>query len=76
MGTAVGKNYPTWIGPIAQLVVIEPYLMKCILNTKDETLPDFGFYIRKLFDDGLVATNGEKWLSNVNWLIMLSMERT
>ncbi|XP_050237846.1 cytochrome P450 CYP749A22-like [Mercurialis annua] len=59
-----GKNFLTWHGPRAYFVVTELDLIKEILVTdKHGTFlkqePDG--YAKKLFGDGTVTSNGEKW---------------
>ncbi|KAI8527473.1 hypothetical protein RHMOL_Rhmol12G0078300 [Rhododendron molle] len=60
---AEGRNYLSWYGPQAQLVVTDPELIKEIMNNKD------GVYLKgrldqfakKLLGDGIVLAEGEKW---------------
>ncbi|KAH0991249.1 hypothetical protein GBA52_002732 [Prunus armeniaca] len=59
-----GKNYLQWRGSQAQLVITEPELCKEILNNKGRAYPrgEPPNISKKLFGDGLVATNkAEKW---------------
>ncbi|KAE9454445.1 hypothetical protein C3L33_13647, partial [Rhododendron williamsianum] len=58
-----GRNYLSWHGPRAQLVVTDPELIKEIMNNKDGVYlkgrPDQ--FSKKLLGDGIVVTEGEKW---------------
>ncbi|KAG5521331.1 hypothetical protein RHGRI_033774 [Rhododendron griersonianum] len=58
-----GRNYLSWHGPRAQLVVTDPELIKEIMNNKDGAYlkgrPDQ--FSKKLLGDGIVVTEGEKW---------------
>ncbi|XP_050277585.1 cytochrome P450 CYP749A22-like isoform X3 [Quercus robur] len=58
-----GKNYLQWFGPKAQLVVIEPELIKEIMNNRDNAYPkpEPANYTKKLLGDGLATSEGEKW---------------
>ncbi|XP_030552325.1 cytochrome P450 CYP749A22-like [Rhodamnia argentea] len=59
-----GRNYLSWYGTQAQLIISEPELIKEVLINRDKTYPktgskDFG---KKLLGDGLVTTKDEvKW---------------
>ncbi|KAF7123929.1 hypothetical protein RHSIM_Rhsim12G0071800 [Rhododendron simsii] len=59
-----GRNYLSWHGPKAQLVVTDPELIKEIINNKDGAYlkgkPDQ--FSKKLLGDGIAVTEGEKWL--------------
>ncbi|OVA02437.1 Cytochrome P450 [Macleaya cordata] len=58
-----GKNFLSWYGTRAQLIVTEPDLIKEILNNRDGTYTKrkMDGYTKKLFGDGLVMNRGEKW---------------
>ncbi|XP_050270651.1 cytochrome P450 CYP749A22-like [Quercus robur] len=58
-----GKNFLQWYGTQPQLVITEPELIKEILNNKDKAYPKEAAvgYMKKLFGDGLSASEGEKW---------------
>ncbi|KAE9454481.1 hypothetical protein C3L33_13645, partial [Rhododendron williamsianum] len=57
------RNYLSWQGPQAQLVVTDPESVKEIMNNKDgsyhKARPDQ--FLKKLLGDGIVVTEGEKW---------------
>ncbi|XP_030552316.1 cytochrome P450 CYP749A22-like [Rhodamnia argentea] len=61
---AYGRNYLSWHGTQAQLVITEPELIKEVLVNREKTYPkpppqDF---VKQLLGDGLVTTNNEdKW---------------
>ncbi|KAI8527470.1 hypothetical protein RHMOL_Rhmol12G0078200 [Rhododendron molle] len=58
-----GRNYLSWQGPQAQLIVTNPESIKEIMNNKDgayhKARPDQ--FLKKLLGDGIVVTEGEKW---------------
>ncbi|KAL3739018.1 hypothetical protein ACJRO7_020432 [Eucalyptus globulus] len=59
-----GRNYLSWLGPQAQLVITEPELVKEVLLNRDKTYPKTGNrgFPKKLLGDGLASTpGGEKW---------------
>ncbi|XP_022727331.1 cytochrome P450 CYP749A22-like [Durio zibethinus] len=58
-----GKNYLTWEGTRAQLVISEPELVKEVLKNIEGSFPKTKFknFIYKILGDGLVAAEGEKW---------------
>ncbi|MBA0751199.1 hypothetical protein Gogos_002555 [Gossypium gossypioides] len=59
-----GKNYLTWEGNRAQLVISEPELIKEILKTNDGSFPkrkDDSSIIHKIIGEGLVTSEGAKW---------------
>ncbi|XVE91659.1 hypothetical protein REPUB_Repub01dG0029300 [Reevesia pubescens] len=58
-----GKNYLTWEGFRAQLVITEPDLVKEVLKNSEAAFPKRkpGNYIYKILGDGLVVTEGAKW---------------
>lgn len=59
-----GKNYLSWHGPQALLVITEPELIKQFLNNKEGAFvkPKVGVYLKKLVGDGLPVTRGgPKW---------------
>ncbi|XP_059650949.1 cytochrome P450 CYP749A22-like [Cornus florida] len=59
-----GKNYLNWYGVKARLVVSESELAKDVLNNKDRAYTKFEAegYLKKLLGDGLVTSEGEKWV--------------
>nr|AZZ89574.1 cytochrome P450 monooxygenase [Lagerstroemia speciosa] len=59
-----GPNYLSWFGPQPQLVVTEPEMIKDILNNKDKNYTKIKprSFLKKLLGDGLVTTEGEKWV--------------
>ncbi|XP_039159956.1 cytochrome P450 CYP749A22-like isoform X2 [Eucalyptus grandis] len=59
-----GKNYLSWHGPQAQLVITEPELIKEVLLDREKTYPKTGTkdFAKKLLGDGLVSTvDDKKW---------------
>ena len=58
-----GKIYLQWYGTQPQLVITEPELIKEIMNNRDKAYPkeEVVGYLKKLFGDGLSASEGEKW---------------
>ncbi|XP_030440213.1 cytochrome P450 CYP749A22-like [Syzygium oleosum] len=59
-----GRNYLSWHGTQAQLVITEPELIKEVLVNRDKTYPKTPAkdFVKKLLGDGLVTTNNdEKW---------------
>ena len=61
--TNVGKNFLSWHGPRAHLVVTDVDLIKDIFNDKDGAFPKGkpqGF-AKKLLGDGIITARGEKW---------------
>ena len=61
--TIAGKNYLQWIGSQAQLIVMEPELIKEVLNDRETlyTKTNPNTIVRKLFGDGIGVSRGEKW---------------
>ncbi|KAI3954484.1 hypothetical protein MKW92_053469 [Papaver armeniacum] len=59
-----GKNFLCWIGSKPQLFITEMELVKEILNNKDGAYPKYKAegYTKKLLGDGLVTTEGNKWV--------------
>ncbi|KAB2088414.1 hypothetical protein ES319_A04G173800v1 [Gossypium barbadense] len=60
-----GNIYLTWEGNQAQLVISEPEIIKEILKSNDGSFPkrkDDSSFIYKILGDGLVATEGAKWV--------------
>ncbi|KAI4368453.1 hypothetical protein MLD38_017009 [Melastoma candidum] len=60
---AYGKDYLSWLGMEAQLVVANPAQVKELLDNKDRVffkLPPESF-IKKVLGGGLVASEGDKW---------------
>jgi len=60
----VGRNYLSWLGPQAQLVITEPELVKEVLLNRDKTYPKTGSkdFAKKIVGDGLASIpGGEKW---------------
>ncbi|KAL9352326.1 hypothetical protein Peur_055006 [Populus x canadensis] len=59
-----GMNFLQWYGPQPQLIITEPELIKEILNNKDRAYPKAKApnYVKQLLGDGLVTSEGEKWL--------------
>ncbi|MBA0751196.1 hypothetical protein Gogos_002554 [Gossypium gossypioides] len=61
----LGNIYLTWEGNQAQLVISEPEIIKEILKSNDGSFPkrkDDSSFIYKILGDGLVATEGAKWV--------------
>ncbi|KAI3407382.1 USP domain-containing protein [Psidium guajava] len=61
---AYGRNYLSWHGTQAQLVITEPELIKEVLVNREKTYPKAPaqYFVKKLLGDGLVTTNNEeKW---------------
>ncbi|XVF03148.1 hypothetical protein REPUB_Repub04eG0235800 [Reevesia pubescens] len=58
-----GKNYLSWKGIRAQLVVTEPELVKEVLKNSEGAFPKIKLddYLHKILGEGLVSTEGEKW---------------
>ncbi|KAL7181453.1 hypothetical protein ACSBR1_040359 [Camellia fascicularis] len=58
-----GKNFLTWNGPKAQLVITESEFVKEILKNKEKAYPQMEFegYLKKLLGSSLVTSEGEKW---------------
>ncbi|XP_056165637.1 cytochrome P450 CYP749A22-like [Syzygium oleosum] len=59
-----GRNYLSWFGTQAQLVITEPELIKEVLINREQTFPKPGArgYGKKILGDGLVSTkDGVKW---------------
>ncbi|XP_056165640.1 cytochrome P450 CYP749A22-like isoform X2 [Syzygium oleosum] len=62
--TPQGRNYLSWYGTQAQLIITEPELIKEVLINRDKTFPKTGSrdFAKKLLGDGLVTTKGGvKW---------------
>ncbi|KAL3501534.1 hypothetical protein ACH5RR_035983 [Cinchona calisaya] len=59
-----GKNFLLWVGHKPQLIVTEPELIREILSNKDHAYPKMKVdtFAKKLIGDGLVMTEGEKWV--------------
>ncbi|KAI3867387.1 hypothetical protein MKX03_036514, partial [Papaver bracteatum] len=59
-----GKNFLCWIGSKPHLFITEMELVKEILNNKDGAYPKYKAhgYGKKLLGDGLVTTEGNKWV--------------
>ncbi|XVF38008.1 hypothetical protein REPUB_Repub20aG0060700 [Reevesia pubescens] len=59
-----GKNYLCWDGIRAQLVITEQELVKEVLKNSENAFPKSkpSIYGSKLVGDGLVTTEGEKWV--------------
>ena len=59
-----GKIFLQWLGTRPQLVVMESDLIKEVLNNKNRAYPKLELqgYLKKLFGDGIVTTEGEKWV--------------
>lgn len=59
-----GNNFLIWIGTQPEIVVTEPELIKEILSNREGKYPKRKVkgYFKKLFGDGLVVAEGEKWL--------------
>ncbi|XP_059645038.1 cytochrome P450 CYP749A22-like [Cornus florida] len=59
-----GKNFLNWYGAIPQLLISELELVKEILSNKDGAYRKVKVegYVKKLVGDGLVTSDGEKWL--------------
>ncbi|XP_022727338.1 cytochrome P450 CYP749A22-like isoform X3 [Durio zibethinus] len=65
-----GKNYLNWLGTKAQLVITEPELIKEMLKNNERDFPkrtsrerkkNEDDFARKIFGDGLVISEGQKW---------------
>ncbi|KAI6686319.1 hypothetical protein NL676_032232 [Syzygium grande] len=59
-----GRNYLSWFGTQAQLVITEPELIKEVLINREQTFPkpEARGYGKKILGDGLVSTkDGVKW---------------
>ncbi|KAL7163693.1 hypothetical protein ACSBR2_039754 [Camellia fascicularis] len=58
-----GKNFLTWNGPKAQLVITESEFAKEILKNKEKAYPQMETegYLKKLLGNSLVTSEGEKW---------------
>ncbi|KAK8491564.1 hypothetical protein V6N11_063058 [Hibiscus sabdariffa] len=59
-----GKNYLTWEGNRAQLVISDTEIIKEILKNNDGAFPkrkDDSAFIYKIIGDGLVSSEGVKW---------------
>ncbi|PON79746.1 Cytochrome P450, E-class, group I [Parasponia andersonii] len=59
-----GKIYLQWYGPRANVVILEPELIKEVLNDRDRAYfkADLDSYSKKILGDGLVFSKGEKWV--------------
>ncbi|KAH6802162.1 hypothetical protein C2S51_033608 [Perilla frutescens var. frutescens] len=59
-----GNNFVHWIGSEPEIVVTEPELIKVILSNRDGTYRKTKVegYFKKLFGDGLLVAEGQKWL--------------
>ena len=62
-GCETGKNFLTWNGPKAQLIITESEFAKEILKNKEKAYPQMEFedYLKKLLGSSLVTSEGEKW---------------
>ena len=60
----MGKIYLQYYGPRAQVVILEPQLIKEVLNDKDKAYfkADLDALSKKIVEDGLVLSKGEKWV--------------
>ncbi|XP_073131580.1 cytochrome P450 CYP749A22-like [Henckelia pumila] len=58
-----GDVFVFWMGAKAFTVVTEPQMIKEILNNKEGNFSKIndGDYVKKLFGDGIVVAEGEKW---------------
>ncbi|CAA0825563.1 cytochrome P450- family 709- subfamily B-polypeptide 2 [Striga hermonthica] len=58
-----GNNFLIWIGRQPQIFITEPELVKEVLSNKDvaHQKPRPASPVRKLFGDGLILAEGEKW---------------
>ncbi|XP_010044348.2 cytochrome P450 CYP749A22 [Eucalyptus grandis] len=59
-----GRNYLSWHGPQARLVITEPELIKEVLLDREKTYPKTGTkdFAKKLLGDGLVSiVDDKKW---------------
>ncbi|KAF8040367.1 hypothetical protein BT93_B2561 [Corymbia citriodora subsp. variegata] len=59
-----GRNYLSWYGAEAQLVITEPELIKEVLVNRDKTFlkPEAGDFTKKILGEGLFSTkDGVKW---------------
>lgn len=57
-----GKNFVTWNGAQATLIVTELDLIKEILNNNQAyTKSRTGFIVKKLVGNGLATSEGKKW---------------
>ncbi|XVF65177.1 hypothetical protein PTKIN_Ptkin09bG0225900 [Pterospermum kingtungense] len=61
-----GKNYLSWDGIRAQPVITEPELVKEVLKNSEKAFPKRNppIHTRRLLGDGLVTTEGEKWVKH------------
>ncbi|KAE8703024.1 CYP749A22 protein [Hibiscus syriacus] len=61
-----GKNYLCWNGNRAELVISEPELVKEVMRNSEKAFPKAkpSFYVSKLFGNGLVFIEGEKWVKH------------
>ncbi|KAL7110418.1 hypothetical protein ACP275_05G025100 [Erythranthe tilingii] len=58
-----GKVFYFWNGEKAELVITEPELVKEVLNKSESySRTDADKYMRKIIGDGIVASEGEKWV--------------
>ncbi|XP_059655642.1 cytochrome P450 CYP749A22-like [Cornus florida] len=59
-----GKNCVNWYGPKPRLIVTESELVKEVLNNREKAYGkmDAEGFVKKLFGDGLVFSEGEKWV--------------
>ncbi|MCL7036538.1 hypothetical protein MKW94_026266, partial [Papaver nudicaule] len=59
-----GKNFLCWIGPQPTLFITEIEFIKEILNNKngDYLKRESEGYVKKLLGEGLITTEGEKWI--------------
>ncbi|KAB2092395.1 hypothetical protein ES319_A02G027800v1 [Gossypium barbadense] len=59
-----GKNYLSWDGVRAELVISEPELIKEVLKNSEKAFPKRNptVFISKLVGNGLATVEGEKWV--------------
>ncbi|KAG4210090.1 hypothetical protein ERO13_A02G022501v2 [Gossypium hirsutum] len=59
-----GKNYLSWDGVRAELVISEPELIKEVLKNSEKAFPKRNptVFISKLVGNGLFSVEGEKWV--------------
>nr|XP_008339765.2 cytochrome P450 CYP749A22-like [Malus domestica] len=59
-----GKSFLQWYGPQPHLTIGEPESCKAILSNKDRICrkPKPPYFVKKLFGDGLLMAEGEKWV--------------
>ncbi|GMI64310.1 PHYB ACTIVATION TAGGED SUPPRESSOR 1 [Hibiscus trionum] len=59
-----GKNYLSWKGIQAELVISEPELVKEVMRNSEKAFPKSkpSIYVRRLLGNGLVFVEGERWV--------------